>query len=153
MRHRHLDVDPSTPIGELGAAAVDDLLDRGDLADWEPILSEVRRDPWGPVAERVLGLVEHHEMYGTTNLWRSWIAEQRAAAPAFQAGNALRQLRLSRKLTQIDVAERMGLSQPEVSKLERRRDVRVSTLLAYVRAVGGEPRVIAAFGAEDVTLE
>jgi hypothetical protein len=153
MRHRHLDVDPSTPVSELEAAALDDLLDRGDMDDWEPIVREVRRDPWGPVAERVLALVERHPMYGTTTLWRSWIEEQRAAAPAFHAGNALRQLRLSRRLTQLDVAERMGLSQPEVSKLERRRDVRVSTLLAYMRAAGAEPRLIAAFDADEVALE
>jgi len=29
------------------------------------------------------------------------------------------------------------MTQPEVSKLERRGDVRVSTLNAYVRALGG----------------
>lgn len=152
MRHRHLDVDPSTPASELGAAAVDDLLDRGDIADWAPILREVRHDPWGPVAERVLGLVVHHPMYGTTKLWRSWIEEQRAAAPAFHAGRALRALRLTRGKTQLDVAEHMGLSQPEVSKLERRGDVRVSTLFSYVGAVGGELNLRAAFGEEEVEL-
>lgn len=152
MRHRHLDVDPSTPAAELGAAALDDLLDRGDLADWEPVLREIRRDPWGPVADRVLSLVEHHAMYGTTSLWRAWIHDQRVTAPRFHAGNVLRELRLARGRTQRDVADAMGMTQPEISKLERRQDVRVSTARAFVAAVGGELRLVAAFGPEEIPL-
>jgi len=152
MRHRHLDVDPSTPVTELGAAALDDLLDRGDLADWEPVLREIQRDPWGQVADRVLSLVEHHPMYGTTSLWRAWIHDRRATTPGFHAGNVLRGLRLARGRTQRDVAEAMGLTQPEISKLERRQDVRVSTARAFVAAVGGELRLVAAFGPEEIPL-
>ena len=152
MRHRHLETEPGTPVTELGAAALDDLLDRGDLEDWQPILREIRRDPWGPLADRILGLVEGHAMYGTTPLWRAWIAEQRAASSRFHAGGALRELRLQRERTQREIAERLGMTQPEVSKLERRADVRTSTMRAYVGALGGELGFVARFGDEDVAL-
>jgi len=39
-------------------AAIGDLLDRGDLADWRPLAAAVARDPWGPLAVRTLRRVE-----------------------------------------------------------------------------------------------
>jgi DNA-binding XRE family transcriptional regulator len=152
MRHRHLGFDPSTPPEELGAAAIDDLLDRGDLEDWRPLLAAIRRDPHGPVAQRVLQLVGAHPMYGTTGLWRSWIEAQRETS-SFHAGAALRAVRDTRGATQRELAQRLGMAQPEISKLERRRDVRLSTARAYVGALGGRLRLVAEFEDGDVELE
>lgn len=155
IRHRHLDVDPATPLAALGLAALDDLLDRGDLADWAPLLREVYRDPHGVIADRVLQLVEGHPMYGTSRLWRSWIEEQRTAptdADAPHVGAALKRIRAAAGLTQATVGERMGMTQAEVSKLERRRDVRVSTLRAYVAATGGQLELVARIGGSSISL-
>lgn len=152
MRHRHLDVDPAAPVQKLGSAALDDLLDRGDLDDWMPLLREIRRDPGGELAARVLALVERHPMYGTSFLWRTWIVEQQAEPASFDAGAALRRLRLGRRLTQQQLAERLGTTQPEISKLERRRDVRLSTMRAYVAALGGSLELVARFRDETVEL-
>lgn len=146
MRHRHLDVEPATPTAELGLAALDDLLERGDLADWKPVLEEIARDPWGPVAERVIHLVERHPMPGTSSLWRSWIERRRGTSVSPHTGSALRALRLRQGLTQQELASRLGMTQPEVSKLERRQDVRLSTARSYVRALGGHLLLSARFG-------
>jgi DNA-binding XRE family transcriptional regulator len=151
--HRHLDVDPSTPVSELGLAALDDLLERGDLDDWQPLLAEVRRDPDGAVAERVLQLVERHPMSGTSELWRSWIETQRSAERVTHAGARLKALRQAHGLTQQQVAERLGMTQPEVSRLERRRDAKLSLLRAYVRVLGGELQTSARFGDEVIPLD
>lgn len=152
MRHRHLDLDPATPVTELGSAALDDLLERGDLADWTPLLREIRRDPGGELADRILHLARNHPMYGTSRLWRAWIEEQRAGSPSFDAGAALRGLRRRRGLTQRDVAARLGISQPEVSKLERRADIRLSTMHRYVAALGGSLGLVARFDGEETEL-
>jgi len=152
MRHRHLDLDPATPITALGRAALDDLLDRGDLGDWTPLLREIRDDPWGEVAGRVLGLAADHPMYGTSSLWRGWIAERRAG-PRPGAGSSLRRLRVERGLTQQQMAQRLGSTQPEVSMLERRGDVRLSTLRAYVAAAGGRLQMTIHFGEQAVELQ
>jgi DNA-binding transcriptional regulator YiaG len=154
MRHRALDYPADTPVGKLGLAALDDLLERGDLDDWAPLLKEVRSRPWGDVANRVLHLVDSHPMHGTSALWRAWITEQRAevARPTtetFAAGPALRRLREQRGVTQSELARRLNMSQPEVSKLERRDDVRLSTARAYVKALGAELRLVAGFPDED----
>ena len=70
MRHRHLDYPSDTPIAELGPAALDDLLDRGDLDDWAPLLREIRRDPHGPVADRILRLGRDHALWDVEALAR-----------------------------------------------------------------------------------
>ncbi len=46
------------------------------------------------------------------------------------------------KATQVGVAERMGIGQDSVSRLETRKDMLVSTLRHYVAALGGTVRVI-----------
>ena len=137
MKHRHLDPPGQTAVGDLGLEALDDILDRGDLGDWAPLLRDVAGDPWGPVSERILHLVDRHPMQGTSTLWRSWIGARRSTGEPVHVGPALGALRRSRGLTQREVAARLDMTQPEVSKLERRGDVRVSTLSAYVGALGG----------------
>jgi DNA-binding transcriptional regulator YiaG len=49
----------------------------------------------------------------------------------------LRELRKSLQLTQQAVAEEMGMSQSELSRVERRDDIFLSTLERYVAATGG----------------
>jgi predicted transcriptional regulator len=46
----------------------------------------------------------------------------------------------------------LGVSQPRVSKLEHQVDARVSTLKAYVRALGGELEISAVFDDERIPL-
>jgi DNA-binding XRE family transcriptional regulator len=153
MEHRHLDVEPGTPVSELGLAALDDLLERGDLDDWQPLLAEVRRDPGGVVAERILRLVQSHRMGGTSELWRSWIENRRARSRDEHVGARLKALRRMRGLTQQDVADRLGMKQPEVSRLERRSDARLSLVRAYARALGAELELSARFDDETVPLD
>jgi hypothetical protein len=57
----------------------------------------------------------------------------------------LNELRRARALSQAAMAELMGASQPEVSKIEHRTDMYLSTLRRFVEAMGGELDVIARF--------
>ncbi len=57
----------------------------------------------------------------------------------------LRELRRARALSQAAMAELLGASQPEVSKIEHRTDMYLSTLRRFVEAMGGELDVIARF--------
>jgi len=139
MHFRHLDYGADTPIEAMGPAALDALLERGDLHDWAPLLHAVVRAPWGRTAETVLRLCDAHPMYGTSELWRAWIERRRKVAGA--QGETLAQARLRAGLTQAEIGRRMGISQSDVSKLERRSDARVSTLRAYARALGGRLRL------------
>lgn len=145
MIHRHLDIEPGTPPGELPAAAVADILERGDLDDWRPIAAAIAEEPHGEVADRVMSIVDAHPMYGVSPLWRAWIERCRArvetaVVPRRQA--SLAELRRRQGLTQVELAARRRISQSDLSKLERRGDVRVSTLRAHVRALGGRLRIV-----------
>lgn len=57
----------------------------------------------------------------------------------------LRDLRRAQHLTQERMAELMGVQQENVSRLERRADLLLSTLSSYVAAMGGKLRLIAEF--------
>ena len=64
----------------------------------------------------------------------------------------LRQLRNALNRTQTDLAARLGTSQAEVSRLERRKDMYLSSLGRYVAALGGRLEVRAVFDDVDVTV-
>ena len=57
----------------------------------------------------------------------------------------LRDLRQAEHLTQERMAELMGVEQENVSRLERRADLLLSTLSSYVSAMGGRLRLVAEF--------
>lgn len=58
---------------------------------------------------------------------------------------SLRELRAARDRSQQQIAERLGVNQAAVSKLERRTDMYVSSLREYIKAMGGELEIVARF--------
>jgi DNA-binding transcriptional regulator YiaG len=70
--------------------------------------------------------------------------EARAAALAGEE-MSLRELRRARKLTQVRIAKTLGISQDQVSRLEKRSDLLLSTLRKTVAAMGGNLSLIAEF--------
>ncbi len=61
------------------------------------------------------------------------------------AAMPLDELRKARQMTQIKLAEALGVNQSEVSKIEHRADLYVSTLTEYVEALGGYLEIRAVF--------
>lgn len=57
----------------------------------------------------------------------------------------LQRLRSARNLTQESLASILHVKQSEISKIERRADMYVSTLASYVKAMGGTLEVRASF--------
>ncbi len=58
---------------------------------------------------------------------------------------SLRDLRKARKWTQVRVAKELGINQENVSRIEKRSDLLLSTLSGYVEAMGGTLRLVAEF--------
>ncbi len=52
-------------------------------------------------------------------------------------------------LTQSDVADRMHVTQESISRLERRKDMHISTLKRYVEALGGKLEIHVNFSTND----
>ena len=65
---------------------------------------------------------------------------------------ALAELRRSRGVTQTDVAGLLDRSQANVSRIERERDWYLSTLRSYVAALGGELKLVAVFGGDEIRI-
>ena len=57
----------------------------------------------------------------------------------------LRRLREARALTQSTVAELLNMDQSEVSRLEHRSDMLLSTLKRFVQATGGEMHIVVSY--------
>ncbi|MFN6536438.1 MAG: XRE family transcriptional regulator [Nostoc sp. EkiNYC01] len=57
----------------------------------------------------------------------------------------LQDIRKARKLTRESMAEQLGIRQDSVSRLEKRTDLLLSTLRSYVKAMGGELKLVAEF--------
>ena len=57
----------------------------------------------------------------------------------------LRRLREARALTQSTVGELLDMDQSEVSRLERRSDMLLSTLRRFVHATGGEMHIVVSY--------
>jgi len=64
----------------------------------------------------------------------------------------LRALREAVGLTQEELAQRVAVTQSQLSKLERREDFRLSTLRRYVAALGGQLEIVAIVDGKRVRL-
>ena len=67
------------------------------------------------------------------------------AQPLIAEEMSLRDLRRAMEMTQVHVAKELGIGQENVSRIESRTDLLLSTLSGYVEAVGGQLRLVAEF--------
>src|SRR3546814_1064493 len=58
---------------------------------------------------------------------------------------SLQDLRKARKRTQVRVAKELGIKQENVSRIEKRTDLLISTLSGYVETLGDKLRLVAEF--------
>ncbi len=64
----------------------------------------------------------------------------------------LSQLRQSCKVNQSQLAERMGVSQANISKIERGEGIQVNTMEKYISALGGELSITAKMPTGDIRI-
>lgn len=75
MKHRHLTHEGFT------TAAIEDILARGKMPDWAPLITAIQADPYGEVAEKTSKLCER-PLYGAPVFRRVLAAARQAhAAP------------------------------------------------------------------------
>ena len=82
-------------------------------------------------------------------------ADRRAAqalADAMEVELGLGAVRRVREVSQAELAAVLDINQPAVSKLERRLDMRISTLRDYAKALGGELDLTIRFPDGDIRI-
>ena len=91
-----------------------------------------------------------------SELTKDFTPERRARIEATKArlreDMELAELRRALALTQSTLAEALGVKQAEVSKIENRADVFVSTLRRFIQAMGGDLEIRAVFPDHAVTI-
>ena len=65
------------------------------------------------------------------------VAKAKVRAREIQAEMLLAELRKLEGVTQVELAEKLGIKQPAVSQLEQQDDMQVRTLQRIVKALGG----------------
>ena len=80
------------------------------------------------------------------------IREQMREADRLYAAD-LAAIRKAANLTQTELATLMGTAQSEVSRIEHRDDILLSTLATYLSRVGEHPRVVVTVNGHDVELD
>ena len=81
------------------------------------------------------------------------VAASRARAKKIIEEMPLQQLRNARQMTQTRLAELLEMDQGNVSKLEQRTDMYLSTLRSYIEAMGGVLEIRALFPEGDVRID
>lgn len=78
--------------------------------------------------------------------------ESKRKAEELLAEMRLNELRALKNMSQEQLAEILNTSQANVSRMERRTDMYVSTLESYVEALGGHLKIIASFPDREIDL-
>ena len=74
------------------------------------------------------------------------------AARQMEAGMVLAELRKHSGMTQAQLAEILGISQPSLSKQEHQEDMAISTLSNLIAAMGGELELVVHMPKGDIRL-
>jgi predicted transcriptional regulator len=82
------------------------------------------------------------------------VRERRARLLAEVRAHRLAEIRRAYGLDQSTLAERLGVSQSRISRIERGELDRaeIATVRSYVEALGGEVEIVARFGDERITV-
>ena len=121
LTFRNVDADPSDDVTTWPYEALVTTIDRGLVPDWQPILREIRRSPWGRVARRVEHFLIYREPDGVGTLFR--LAVDRARSHADEADRSAAAVRIRRAV------ERSGLTQAQCAELVGTSASRLSTYL------------------------
>lgn len=70
---------------------------------------------------------------------------EKRAAMLIAEEMTLQELRRARALTQVSMAKSLGVAQKQISEIEKRTDMHISTLRRSVEAMGGKLSLVAEF--------
>lgn len=97
-------------------------IDRGLVADWQPVFAELRRSPWGKVARRVERYLAYREPDGVSTLFRLAIEHARAVSDSANRAEVAARVR--------DAVTRSGLTAAAFAELVGTSASRLSTYMS-----------------------
>jgi DNA-binding XRE family transcriptional regulator len=70
---------------------------------------------------------------------------EKRAAKLIAEEMTLQELRRAREMTQVRMAKNLGIAQKQISEIEKRTDMHISTLRRSIEAMGGKLSLVAEF--------
>jgi transcriptional regulator with XRE-family HTH domain len=146
---RNLDFDPSAPVDEWPAEAIETIMDRGSLSDWRRLAAAVRRSPWGKVARTVETIASWGEHYGVDALMIEVIRQARDEVNLrgrLRYAQKIRAWRAGTGMSLREFASAAGTSASRLSDYENGKVAPTTDVLGRLRYVAsvatrpGEPR-------------
>lgn len=122
LQFRNVDALPSDPVATWPYEALVTAIERGLIPDWQPIFTELTRDPWGPVARKIERYLSYAPSTGITTLFRLAIRRARAKAEQHERAEVSQLVRAAiatSGLTAAQFAERIGTSASRLSTYAR----------------------------------
>lgn len=141
LTFRNLTITPDAPVAEWPTEAVQTALERGDLRDWQRIVAEFRRDPWGRIARQVEEILTHSRPYGVAELMETTLERARREAEAAERREVATEVEraLARSgLKRGEFAARIGTSASRLSTYLAGKVTPSASLMVRIRRVAAQ---------------
>lgn len=129
---RNVEASPSDPVATWPYEGLVICIERGLVADWRPVIEELRRSPWGRTARRVEAYLGYAEPSATTRLFALILERARADAEADERAEVAARVRSAidaSGLTAAAFADAIGTSPSRLSTYASGRVVPSAALL------------------------
>jgi len=133
---RNVIAAPSDPVETWPFEALVETLERGLLPDWQPVLAEIRRHPWGTVARRVGRWARMSAGDPAARLLTLTIERARYRREEDERQEVAREIReaiAASGMTAADFASSIGTSASRLSTYATGRVVPSATMLVRIR--------------------
>jgi DNA-binding transcriptional regulator YiaG len=139
LAFRNLTVSPDDPVSGWPTEAVQIALERGDLGDWQRIVAELKREPWGRTARQVEEVLSHSRPYGIADAMTAVLARIRADVERQEREEVAAEVRSTIALSGLSMAEfasRMGTSASRLSTYATGKVTPSAALMLRIRRLG-----------------
>lgn len=136
MTFRNVVAAPSDPVDTWPFEALAETLERGLVPDWQPVLAEIRRQPWGTVARRVGRWAQMSAGDPAARLFTLAIEHARRRREddeRHEVAQEVRQAIAASGMTAAEFASSIGTSASRLSTYATGRVVPSATMLVRIR--------------------
>lgn len=139
---RNVDASPEDEVTTWPYEAITANLERGLVPDWQPLLAEIRRQPWGRVARDIEALLVYQPIPGAAALFTRAIASARDAADQQDRQEVAERIRAAvaaSGLTAARMAELVGTSASRFSTYTSGKVTPSAALLVRIERIASLP--------------
>jgi DNA-binding transcriptional regulator YiaG len=138
LAFRNLTITPEAPVSQWPTEAIQAALERGDLADWHRIVTEIQADPWGNTARQVEEVLSHSRPYGVAEAMETAVSRARNRTEATERAAVATEIREAighSGLSRAEFAAQIGTSASRLSTYASGKVTPSATLMLRIRRV------------------